>query len=173
MVLAYGQWPKGRDDPDIGQVNDCLTRLGNNMRPGYWKVDFYPFLKRREWVEECSSMLAIGVCSYITASSVSAASGIPFLSGLDSFSRIAGFVAIIPAARWMSSNFLETKSGLERSPHDVGGEGLLMLLVCLSFAYSDEHRIIGFVTGVMLYALEGAALTDASAIVRQSMNTKN
>ncbi|KAM6497593.1 cytochrome P450 [Amanita muscaria] len=45
MVLAYGQWPKGRDDPDIGQVNDCLTRLGNNMRPGYWKVDFYPFLK--------------------------------------------------------------------------------------------------------------------------------
>ncbi|KIL56407.1 hypothetical protein M378DRAFT_17100 [Amanita muscaria Koide BX008] len=63
----------------------------------------------------------LAACMYIMASSVLGASGIPLLSDLDSFSRIAGFVAIIP-------NFLATKSGLERSPHVVGGEGLLLLL---------------------------------------------
>jgi cytochrome P450 len=45
MRLAYGHLPQGRNDSDVEQVNDCLTRLGNNMRPGFWKVDFYPILK--------------------------------------------------------------------------------------------------------------------------------
>ncbi|KAF8639385.1 hypothetical protein AX17_001541 [Amanita inopinata Kibby_2008] len=45
MALAYGTVPEEYDDPDIASVNVCLTRLGNNLRPGIWKVDIYPFLK--------------------------------------------------------------------------------------------------------------------------------
>ncbi|PFH44843.1 hypothetical protein AMATHDRAFT_72169 [Amanita thiersii Skay4041] len=45
MALAYGTVPEEYDDPDIASVNVCLTRLGNNLRPGIWKVDFYPFLR--------------------------------------------------------------------------------------------------------------------------------
>jgi len=45
MALAYGKNSKEYDDPAIQAVNRCLTRLGNNLRPGLWKVDTYPFLK--------------------------------------------------------------------------------------------------------------------------------
>ncbi|KAF8632721.1 hypothetical protein AX15_001718 [Amanita polypyramis BW_CC] len=45
MLLAYGVLPKGCDDPDIQAVNNCLTVLGNNMRPGIWMVDYWPFLR--------------------------------------------------------------------------------------------------------------------------------
>ncbi|KDR69933.1 hypothetical protein GALMADRAFT_255243 [Galerina marginata CBS 339.88] len=45
MALAYGKNPKTYDDPDIQAVNRCLTRLGNNLRPGLWKVEAYPFLR--------------------------------------------------------------------------------------------------------------------------------
>ncbi|KAF6758908.1 cytochrome P450 [Ephemerocybe angulata] len=45
MALAYGKDPKSHNDPDIVAVNECLTRLGNNLRPGLWKVDVFPFLK--------------------------------------------------------------------------------------------------------------------------------
>ncbi|KAF8797498.1 cytochrome P450 [Phlegmacium glaucopus] len=45
MALAYGQNPKSYEDPDIQAVNRCLTRLGNTLRPGVWKVDVYPFLR--------------------------------------------------------------------------------------------------------------------------------
>ncbi|KAK2467459.1 hypothetical protein APHAL10511_000314 [Amanita phalloides] len=45
MLLAYGVLPNGPDDPDIAAVNDCLTRLGINMRPGIWMVDYWPFLR--------------------------------------------------------------------------------------------------------------------------------
>ncbi|PPQ95023.1 hypothetical protein CVT25_000486 [Psilocybe cyanescens] len=45
MALAYGKNPKSYEDPDIQAVNRCLTRLGNNLRPGMWKVDAYPILR--------------------------------------------------------------------------------------------------------------------------------
>lgn len=45
MLLAYGVLPNGCDDPDVRVVNECLTRLGNNMRPGLWMVDYWPFLR--------------------------------------------------------------------------------------------------------------------------------
>jgi len=45
MALAYGRHPKSYHDPDVQAVNRCLTRLGNNLRPGLWRVDVYPFLK--------------------------------------------------------------------------------------------------------------------------------
>jgi len=45
MHLAYGKDPKSADDPVIAAVNTCLTRLGNNLRPGLWKVDIFPWLK--------------------------------------------------------------------------------------------------------------------------------
>ncbi|KAH9487458.1 Cytochrome P450 monooxygenase 88 [Psilocybe cubensis] len=45
MALAYGKQAKSYEDPDIQAVNRCLTRLGNNLRPGMWKVDAYPFLR--------------------------------------------------------------------------------------------------------------------------------
>ncbi|XP_006456356.1 hypothetical protein AGABI2DRAFT_211275 [Agaricus bisporus var. bisporus H97] len=45
MTLAYGKYPKSYYDPIVLDVNRCLTRLGNNMRIAYWKVDSWPFLR--------------------------------------------------------------------------------------------------------------------------------
>ncbi|TFK23725.1 cytochrome P450 [Coprinopsis marcescibilis] len=45
MALAYGRHPKSYHDPDVQAVNRCLTRLGNTLRPGVWRVDVYPFLR--------------------------------------------------------------------------------------------------------------------------------
>ncbi|KAG2024042.1 cytochrome P450 [Coprinopsis cinerea AmutBmut pab1-1] len=45
MALAYGKHPKSYHDPDVIAVNRCLTRLGNTLRPGVWRVDVYPFLR--------------------------------------------------------------------------------------------------------------------------------
>jgi hypothetical protein len=45
MALAYGKNPKSYDDPEVVAVNRCLTRLGNTLRPGVWKVEAYPFLR--------------------------------------------------------------------------------------------------------------------------------
>lgn len=45
MLLAYGVFPNGPNDPDIEAVNDCLYRLGITMRPGAWLVDYWPFLQ--------------------------------------------------------------------------------------------------------------------------------
>jgi len=33
------------DDPVVKAVIRCLTRLGNAIRPGFWKVDTYPFFR--------------------------------------------------------------------------------------------------------------------------------
>ncbi|KAF9527923.1 cytochrome P450 [Crepidotus variabilis] len=43
--LAYGKSPRGAHDPMVQAVSECLKRLGNALRPGFWKVDTYPFLK--------------------------------------------------------------------------------------------------------------------------------
>ncbi|KIM47190.1 hypothetical protein M413DRAFT_440696 [Hebeloma cylindrosporum] len=45
MSIGYGKESKSYEDPDIQAVNRCLTRLGNTLRPGVWKVDAYPFLR--------------------------------------------------------------------------------------------------------------------------------
>ena len=45
MALAYGKPTGGYDDPDVVAVNRCLGRLGIAIRPGVWKVDFYPWLR--------------------------------------------------------------------------------------------------------------------------------
>ena len=45
MALAYGKNPKSYEDPEILAVNRCLSRLGNTLRPGVWKVDVFPFLR--------------------------------------------------------------------------------------------------------------------------------
>jgi hypothetical protein len=45
MTLAYGKYPKSYLDPIVQSVNRCLTRLGNNMRLGLWKVDTWPMLR--------------------------------------------------------------------------------------------------------------------------------
>ncbi|KAF5347626.1 hypothetical protein D9756_010668 [Leucocoprinus leucothites] len=45
MALAYGKIPKSYFDPIVQAVNRCLTRLGNNLRPGLWRVDDWPVLR--------------------------------------------------------------------------------------------------------------------------------
>jgi hypothetical protein len=45
MALAYGRETKSSDDPVVKAVIRCLTRLGNAVRPGHWRVDTYPFLR--------------------------------------------------------------------------------------------------------------------------------
>ena len=45
MALAYSKVPKLYHDPVVVAVNRCLTRLGNNLRPGIWKVDVWPILR--------------------------------------------------------------------------------------------------------------------------------
>lgn len=45
MALAYGKIPKSYFDPVVLAVNRCLTRLGNNLRPGLWRVDDWPILR--------------------------------------------------------------------------------------------------------------------------------
>ncbi|KAF9482981.1 cytochrome P450 [Pholiota conissans] len=45
MALAYGKNVKSYEDPEVVSVNRCLTRLGNALRPGIWKVEAYPFLR--------------------------------------------------------------------------------------------------------------------------------
>jgi len=45
MLLAYGVFPNGPNDPDIEAVNDCLYMLGITMRPGAWLVDYWPILQ--------------------------------------------------------------------------------------------------------------------------------
>ncbi|KAF9449630.1 cytochrome P450 [Macrolepiota fuliginosa MF-IS2] len=45
MALAYGKYPKSYFDPVVQSVNRCLTRLGNNLRPGLWRVDTWPILR--------------------------------------------------------------------------------------------------------------------------------
>ncbi|KJA15544.1 hypothetical protein HYPSUDRAFT_194208 [Hypholoma sublateritium FD-334 SS-4] len=45
MALAYGKNPKSYADPEVVAVNRCLTRLGDTLRPGVWKVEAYPFLR--------------------------------------------------------------------------------------------------------------------------------
>lgn len=45
MALAYGRSTSSSDDPVVKIVIRCLTRLGNAVRPGLWKVDTYPFLR--------------------------------------------------------------------------------------------------------------------------------
>lgn len=45
MALAYGKHPKSYADPEVVAVNRCLTRLGDTLRPGVWKVEAYPFLR--------------------------------------------------------------------------------------------------------------------------------
>ncbi|KIL55255.1 hypothetical protein M378DRAFT_644766 [Amanita muscaria Koide BX008] len=103
----------------------------------------------------------LAACRYIMASSVLGASSIPLLSDLDSFSRIPGFVAIIPAARWISSNFLATKSSLERSPRRRWRRASSALET--KRGRVSILRIIGF---VMLHTLEGTSVMDAG-LVRQ------
>ena len=43
ISIGYGKESKPYQDPDIRAVNRCLTRLGNTLWPGVWKVDMYPF----------------------------------------------------------------------------------------------------------------------------------
>jgi len=45
MALAYGTMPERYDDPDVVSVNTCLRRLGENLVPGKWKVNTFPFLR--------------------------------------------------------------------------------------------------------------------------------
>ncbi|KAM6501727.1 hypothetical protein JOM56_001704, partial [Amanita muscaria] len=112
--------------------------------------------------EKNGSKSAAPCLQHAGISCVLGASSIPLLSDLDSFSRIPGFVAIIPAARWISSNFLATKSGLERSPHVVGGEGLLVLLVCLLFALTNTGLIVRH--AAVCTPWEGASVMDAGRV---------
>lgn len=57
MALAYGKHPKSYDDPDVIAVNRCLTRLGNTLRPGVWRVDVFPFLRSGDFQSYFLSML--------------------------------------------------------------------------------------------------------------------
>jgi hypothetical protein len=45
MALSYGKHPKSYQDEDVQAVLRCLTRLGNTLRTGVWRVDVYPWLK--------------------------------------------------------------------------------------------------------------------------------
>lgn len=45
MNMAYGTKIESDHDPWIRWMRKCLARLGESFRPGYWKVDIYPFLQ--------------------------------------------------------------------------------------------------------------------------------
>lgn len=69
MALAYGKVPKSYADPIVLAVNRCLTRLGNNLRPGLWRVDNWPFLRYVpvyvfQWFRD--SKLLIQLCTRIS-----------------------------------------------------------------------------------------------------------
>ncbi|KAK2463729.1 hypothetical protein APHAL10511_004222 [Amanita phalloides] len=119
-------------------------------------------------------MFVIGACTCIMASIVLSAT-VTFLtlSGLDSIMRIAGFVALISAVFSMASTLLAIftiKADLERPPQVIGGEGLLMLsrrnvVMSLPVVFL-LYSIVGFVTGVVLFSLRGASITDVNLIRR-------
>jgi hypothetical protein len=47
MTLAYGKTtPTSYSDPEVQQVNRCLTTLGKMVKPGAYLVDTYPILQR-------------------------------------------------------------------------------------------------------------------------------
>ncbi|KAF8625005.1 hypothetical protein AX15_005599 [Amanita polypyramis BW_CC] len=128
-------------------------------------------------LRSAAPMFVIGACTCIMASVVLSASvTLLSLSGLDSIMRIAGFVAIISAVCSMASTLLAIftiKADLERPPQVIGGEGLLMLskrsvVMSLPVVFL-LYSIIGFVTGVVLYSLRGASITDAN-LVRRPFN---
>lgn len=46
MTMTYGKSTRtSYSDPEVIQVNRCLTRLGLTLLPGAWLVDSYPILK--------------------------------------------------------------------------------------------------------------------------------
>ena len=46
MTLAYGKTtPTSYSDPEVQQVNKCLTTMGNMVKPGTYLVDTYPILR--------------------------------------------------------------------------------------------------------------------------------
>ncbi|KIL55592.1 hypothetical protein M378DRAFT_17798 [Amanita muscaria Koide BX008] len=125
---------------------------------------FFIGRSRGHIVDEEDGSRSVAPClRHADISCVWGASSIPFLSGLDSFARIAGFVAIIPVARWMSSNFLATKFGeiTSRRRWRRASSALETKRGRVSIL-----RIVGFVAGVMLHTLEGASVMDAG-LVRQ------
>jgi len=106
------------------------------------------------------------------------------LPGLDNVARTAGMVAVLFAAFAMAATglaVLRHKADLERPVPQIGVEGLMVISVRLLAAclvspinLSPQRRtialslpvvflaysIIGFITGITLYALRGASLTD-------------
>lgn len=48
MLLSYGVLPSGPDDPDIQAIDECMSYFGKNLRPGYWMVDYWPFLRHED-----------------------------------------------------------------------------------------------------------------------------
>lgn len=46
MAITYGKiTPTSYSDPEVQQVNKCLSRLGSAIRPGAYLVDSYPILR--------------------------------------------------------------------------------------------------------------------------------
>jgi hypothetical protein len=45
LAVAYGRHNVSFDDPAVQAVFRCVRRFGNNLAPGLWKVDTYPFMK--------------------------------------------------------------------------------------------------------------------------------
>lgn len=46
MTMSYGKSTRtSYSDPEVIQVNKCLTRLGLTLLPGAWLVDSYPILR--------------------------------------------------------------------------------------------------------------------------------
>ncbi|TFK20580.1 hypothetical protein FA15DRAFT_658990 [Coprinopsis marcescibilis] len=115
----------------------------------------------------------IGACTCLVAAIVLSAA-VTFLSlpGLDHIARTAGLVAILFASFAMASTLVaifKYKNDLERSVSFVGLEGLMNIskravvlsLPLVFLAYS----IIGFVTAITLYSLNGVAANDPSLIL--------
>ena len=46
MTITYGKrTPTSYYDPEVQEVNKCLGRLGKAVQPGYYMVDYYPWLR--------------------------------------------------------------------------------------------------------------------------------
>ncbi|KAG6807740.1 hypothetical protein H0H92_006516, partial [Tricholoma furcatifolium] len=108
-------------------------------------------------------MVIVGACACLTAAIVLSAS-VTFLSlpGLDNFSRVAGFVAVLFAAFSMVSTLVALfrfKAEMDNPISHIAGEGLRMItkrsvvmslpLVLLVYA------MIAFLTGIVLYSFRG------------------
>ncbi|THU85092.1 hypothetical protein K435DRAFT_783467 [Dendrothele bispora CBS 962.96] len=126
------------------------------------------FGMRAVGMRDAGPLLLIGACTCLVAAIVLSAS-VTFLSlpGLDSISRVVGFVAIILAGFSMMSTVLALfsyKNEMDRTSLSYlgGGEGLMVhsrriIILSLPLAFCI-YSIVAFVVGIALYSFRGSQI---------------